>query len=132
MPLKINIVSILVDDQQHALDFYTSILGFELKHDIPADGARYLTVTSPAGAEGVELFLEPNANPAVPAKEFQRALVDAGIPWTSFGVDDIQQEYERLTALGVEFTSEPTDYGDGFTAAIFDDTCGNLIMLVGT
>ena len=128
--MKIHMASVMVEDQDKALRFYTGMLGFELKQDIPVGDARFLTVTSPDGPEGVELLLEPNSNPAVPAKEFQRSLYDAGIPWTSFGVDDIQSEYDRLTALGVSFTQVPTDLGDGITAAIFDDTCGNLIMIV--
>jgi catechol 2,3-dioxygenase-like lactoylglutathione lyase family enzyme len=121
----------MVEDQARALAFYTDILGFELKHDVPLGDDRWLTVVSPEGPESVELLLEPVNNPAVPAREFQRPLFDAGIPWTTFAVDDIRQEYERLTALGVTFTAPPTPMGD-VTTATFDDTCGNLIMLVGT
>ncbi|HLT21646.1 MAG TPA: VOC family protein [Thermomicrobiales bacterium] len=127
--MRIHIASVMVDDQEKALQFYTEKLGFVLKHDIPAGGARWLTVVSPDGPEGVELLLEPVNNPAVPAREFQQALYDAGIPWTTFASDDIQAEYERLTARGVRFTQPPTDMGS-VTGAIFDDTCGNLIMLV--
>lgn len=128
--MRIHITSVMVDDQEKALAFYTEKLGFVLKHDVPAGGARWLTVVSPEGAEGVELLLEPVNNPAVPAREFQQALYNAGIPWTSFASDDIQAEYERLTARGVRFTQPPTSFGEGITGAIFDDTCGNLIMLI--
>jgi catechol 2,3-dioxygenase-like lactoylglutathione lyase family enzyme len=127
--MKINMTSVMVDDQEKALAVYTDVLGFVVKHDIPLEYARYITVVSPDGPEDIELLLEPNGNPAVPAREWQKALYDAGIPATSFGVDDVQAEYEHLKALGVRFTSEPASEG-GFTTAIFDDTCGNLIMIV--
>lgn len=126
--MRINITSVLVDDQQKALEFYTGPLGFVLKHDIPMGADRWLTVVSPEAPDGVELLLEPNNNPAVPAREWQKALYDAGIPATSFAVDDVQAEYERLTALGVRFTGEPVSAG-AVTMATFDDTCGNLIMI---
>lgn len=126
--MRINITSVLVDDQEKARLFYTDILGFVLKHDIPLGGARWLTVISPEGHDDVELLLEPNSNPAVPAREWQKSLFDAGIPATSFAVDDTQAEYERLTALGVTFTGTPVEAGPVMIAT-FDDTCGNLIML---
>lgn len=125
--MKINVTSVLVDDQQKALDFYTGVLGFVKKTDVPAGGARYLTVVSPDGPEGIELLLEPNEHPA--AKVFQQALVADGIPLTSFGVDDVEAEYERLKRRGVVFRFGPTRSGPA-TTAVFDDTCGNLIMLV--
>ncbi|MQA08595.1 MAG: VOC family protein [Pseudonocardiaceae bacterium] len=132
--MKIGITSVLVDDQEKAHQFYTDVLGFVTKEDAPVGDARWLTVTSPEGAEGVELLLEPDWNPdiqingAPAAKVFKKTLVDAGIPWTSFGTDDIQKEYERLRERGVQFTMEPTQTGP-VTTAIFDDTCGNLIMV---
>jgi catechol 2,3-dioxygenase-like lactoylglutathione lyase family enzyme len=118
----------MVEDQAHAQRFYTEILGFVTSKDIPLGEFRWLTVVSPGGHPDVELLLEPNANPAVPARAFQQALHDAGIPATMFTVDDVRAEYSRLQALGVQFTSEPTTM-DGVTTAIFDDTCGNLIMI---
>jgi catechol 2,3-dioxygenase-like lactoylglutathione lyase family enzyme len=126
--MKIVITSVMVDDQEKALAFYTDVLGFVKSKDIPAGEARFLTVVSPDGPADIELLLEPNSNPAVPAKEFQRALYEAGIPATSFGVDDVQKEYERLSALGVTFTGEPVTQS-GVSMAVFDDTCGNLIMI---
>ena len=127
--MKINVVGIMVDDQAKALAFYTDVLGFVPKQNIPMEYVSYITVVSPEGSDDIELSLEPNGNPMVPAKEWQKALYDAGIPATSFGVDDIQAEYERLRALGVRFTSEPVTDETGFSMAIFDDTCGNLIMI---
>jgi catechol 2,3-dioxygenase-like lactoylglutathione lyase family enzyme len=129
--VKINITSVLVDDQERALRFYTQSLGFVKKQDFPVGEARFLTVVSPEGCKDVELLLEPNSNPAVPAKEFQRALFEAGVPATSFGVDDVHKEYERLKGLGVVFNGEPAT-ADGVTADVFDDTCGNLIMIAST
>lgn len=129
MAMRITVTSVMVDDQAKALDFYTRVLGFEKKQDLPAGGARLLTLVSPDAPDGVELMLEPNSNPAVPAAEFQRALFDAGIPATAFEVDDVQAEYERLSALGVVFRGEPATQ-DGMTMAIFEDTCGNLIVMV--
>jgi len=126
--MKINLTSVMVDDQDKALRFYTEVLGFVKKVDIPVGEAKWLTVVSPEGPDDIELLLEPNSNPAVPAKEFQKALYEAGIPATSFAVDDVQKEYERLSALGVVFAAEPTTAGD-VTTAVFDDTCGNLIMI---
>jgi catechol 2,3-dioxygenase-like lactoylglutathione lyase family enzyme len=124
--VKIQLSSVMVNDQEKALWFYTEVLGFVKKKDIPMGAARWLTVTSPEGPEGVELLLEPNEFP--PAKVFQKSLFDAGIPATAFAVDDIQSEYDRLTALGVVFRSTPTKAGPA-TVAAFDDTCGNVIQL---
>jgi catechol 2,3-dioxygenase-like lactoylglutathione lyase family enzyme len=126
--VKINITSVMVGDQEQALRFYTQILGFVKKRDFPVGEARFLTVVSQEGSADVELLLEPNSNPAVPAKEFQRALFEAEIPATSFGVDDVRKEYERLKGLGVVFNGEPATE-EGVTVAVFDDTCGNLIMI---
>ncbi|MGE0813267.1 MAG: VOC family protein [Vicinamibacterales bacterium] len=124
--MRIALTSLMVDDQQKALDFYTNVLGFEKHHDIPVGEYRWITVTSPAGAPGVELTLEPNANPA--ARTFREAMFAQGIPLTAFEVDDIQAEWRRLTGLGVAFTQPPTDAGP-VTIAVFADTCGNLIQL---
>src|SRR5262245_35637574 len=120
--IKIHLKSILVDDQEKALQFYTNIVGFQKHLDIPMGPARWLTLTAPAGAHGIDLLLEPNTHPA--AKAYQKALFDDGIPLTSFAVDDIQQEYERMTALGVKFNGPPKKMGP-VTLAVFDDTCGN-------
>jgi catechol 2,3-dioxygenase-like lactoylglutathione lyase family enzyme len=124
--LTINVTSVLVDDQAKALAFYTDVLGFVKKTDVPAGGARWLTVVSPAAPDGVELLLEPDAHPAV--RPFKEALVADGIPFTSFAVEDVQAEFERLKAAGVRFVQEPTDLGPVVTA-VFDDTCGNLIQI---
>ena len=118
--------SIIVDDQDRALTFYTEVLGFEKKHDMPAGEYRWITVVSPEGPEGVEVSLEPNAHPA--SKAFQAALLADGIPLTAFEVDDVQAEFERLKALGVVFTQDPTPAGP-VTIAVFADTCGNLIQI---
>lgn len=118
--------SIIVDDQDRALAFYTEVLGFETKHDMPAGEYRWITVVSPEGPEGVEISLEPNAHPA--SKAFQTALLADGIPLTAFEVDDVQAEYERLKARGVVFTQPPTPAGP-VTIAVFADTCGNLIQI---
>ena len=125
--MKIIVTSVPVDDQAKALSFYTETLGFELKHDIPLGDRRWLTVTSPGEPEGVELLLEPSEHPAV--DPFKAALVRDGIPFTMFGVDDIEAEHKRLTELGVSFTQPPTDFGD-YTIAVFDDTSGNLIQIL--
>lgn len=125
--MRISITSVFVDDQDKALRFYTEVLGFRLHHDIPAGGARWLTVVSPEDPAGPELLLEPAGHPAAPP--FQAALYNDGIPFTQFTVDDVAAEHERLTGLGVRFTMEPTDIGPAIIA-IFDDTCGNLIQIV--
>jgi catechol 2,3-dioxygenase-like lactoylglutathione lyase family enzyme len=122
----ITVTSVLVDDQRKAHDFYTRVLGFETKHDIPMGEHSWLTVVSPSARDGVELVLEPDAHPA--AKVFKAALVDDGIPYTSFGVDDVTVEAERLKQLGVVFVQEPIVQGP-VTTAVFDDTCGNLIQI---
>ncbi|KXK62294.1 bleomycin resistance protein [Micromonospora rosaria] len=124
--IRINVTSVLVDDQAKALAFYTEKLGFIKKTDVPAGGARWLTVVSPADPDGVELLLEPDGHPA--AGPFKQALVADGIPFTQFAVDDVYAEVERLTALGVEFTQGATDLGPVVTA-VLDDTCGNLIQI---
>lgn len=124
--MKIRLNSVLVGDQAKALRFYTEILGFEKKMDLPAGEFRWLTVVSPEEPDAAELVLEPNANPAAAA--YQVALFDAGIPLTSFQVDDIAKEFQRLAAVGVRFSSEPTNAG-GVTIAVFEDTCGNLIQM---
>lgn len=124
--LRINVTSVYVDDQDKALRFYTEVLGFQKKTEIPLGDAAWLTVVSPAAPDGVELLLEPTGHPA--AKTYKAALVEDGIPFTSFAVDDLQAEYERLRELGVTFTQEPVDYGTVITA-VFDDTCGNLIQI---
>lgn len=124
--MKIPWVSIFVDDQAKALDFYTRILGFEVKNDIPLGEARWLTVVSPEDRDGVELLLEPAGHPAV--GPYREALVSDGIPVNSFEVDDVAAEHERLTALGVHFTQSPVAMGDT-TTAVFDDTCGNLVQI---
>jgi catechol 2,3-dioxygenase-like lactoylglutathione lyase family enzyme len=124
--MRINLTSVLVDDQEKALRFYTDVLGFVVKHDIPMGPARWLTVVSPQEPDGVELVLEPSGHPAV--GPFKAALVADGIPFTSFAVDDIEAEYERLNGLGVRFTRKPTAMGP-VVIAVFDDTCGNLIQI---
>jgi catechol 2,3-dioxygenase-like lactoylglutathione lyase family enzyme len=124
--MKITLTSVLVDDQAKALDFYTNVLGFEKKNDMQLGQHRWLTVVSPDDPDGVELVLEPDEHPA--AKPFKAALVEDGIPFTSFGVDDVEREYERLRELGVRFTQEPTAMGP-VTTAVLDDTCGNLVQI---
>lgn len=124
--MRINLTSVLVDDQAKALRFYTDVLGFEKKTEIPLGGHAWLTVVSPEEPDGVELVLEPDAHPAV--GPFKRALVEDGIPFTSFAVDDVAAEYARLVDLGVTFTQPPTEMGEVVTA-VLDDTCGNLIQL---
>ncbi|WP_372698226.1 VOC family protein [Arthrobacter sp. JSM 101049] len=124
--MKMHLMSVLVDDQAAAEAFYVGKLGFVVKHDIPVGTDRWLTVVSPEDPEGMELLLEPSSHPA--AKPFKDALVADGIPFTSFAVEDVQAEYERLTALGVEFTQAPTEMGP-VTTAVLDDTCGNLIQI---
>lgn len=126
MTLRINVMSVMVDDQAKALDFYTRVLGFVKKTEIPMGDVSWLTVVSPDAPDGVELSLEPDSHPA--ARPFKEALVEDGIPWTSFAVGDLRAEYERLRAAGVRFTQEPTDLGH-VSIATFDDTCGNLIQI---
>ena len=125
--MKIELSSVLVDNQEKALRFYTDILGFVKKTDFPVGKFRWLTVISPEQEGCVELLLEPNENSA--AKTFQKAIFDQGIPYTAFAVDDIQHEYDRLTKLGVTFPTKPTSNPTSPTLAIFDDTCGNLIQI---
>jgi catechol 2,3-dioxygenase-like lactoylglutathione lyase family enzyme len=124
--MKIVVTSVLVDDQDKALRFYTDVLGFEKKQDVPVGEFRWLTVVSPQDPNGTELLLEPDTHPA--AKPFKNALVDDGIPYTSFGVDDVKADFERLSGRGVRFTQPPTEMGP-VTTAVFDDTCGNLIQI---
>ena len=124
--IRFNITSVMVDDQAKALAFYTEKLGFTVKNDIPMGEHRWLTVVSPAEPDGVELLLEPDGHPA--AGPFKKALVSDGIPLTSFAVDDVYAEVERLKGLGVEFTQDATDLGPVVTA-VLDDTCGNLIQI---
>ena len=126
--MRIRLTSISIDDYDKALKFYTEVMGFVMKRDIPlGDGVRWITVVSPEDPDGVELLLEPNAEyPAM--KAFKADLVRDGIPFTAFEVEDVQQEYERLRGLGVEFTMEPTNVGTT-TAAVLHDPCGNLIQI---
>ena len=124
--MKIKLTSVLVDDQDKALRFYTEVLGFKKKQDFPVGEFKWLTVVSPEEPDGVELLLEPNDNPA--ARTFQEAVYGQGIPLAAFAVDDVRGEYERLKELGVVFKDEPTE-GPGSSAAVFDDTCGNLIQV---
>ena len=124
--MKIKLNNVIVTDQEKALKFYTEVLGFVKKSDIPVGEYKWLTVVSPDDPDGAELLLEPNANPA--AQIYQEKLFEQGIPLTSFAVDDIQSEYDRLIDLGVEFKMVPTEIGTA-TVTVFDDTCGNLIQL---
>ncbi|WP_320780828.1 VOC family protein [Streptomyces sp. CRN 30] len=125
--MKIHLTSVFVDDQEKALRFYTDVLGFEKKHDVPAGTDRWLTVVSPEDPDGVELLLEPSGHPAV--QPYRTALVRDGIPATSFAVDDVRAEFARLRELGVTFTQEPLETG-AVTTAVLDDTCGNLIQIM--
>ena len=124
--MRINVMSVLVDDQHKALHFYTDVLGFVKKDEIPLGEHSWLTVVSPDEPNGTQLSLEPDEHPA--AGPFKRALVEDGIPFTSFAVDDVVAEHERLVGRGVQFTQPPTDLGP-VTTAVFDDTCGNLIQI---
>ncbi|GAA1394696.1 VOC family protein [Kitasatospora putterlickiae] len=124
--MRINLTSVFVDDQANALRFYTEVLGFVKKHDVPLGADRWLTVVSAEQPDGTELLLEPDGHPAV--GPYKRALVGDGIPAASFAVDDMAAEFERLRALGVRFTQEPVEMGP-VTVAVLDDTCGNLIQL---
>ena len=128
--MKIKLYSILVDDQDKALKFYTEVLGFVKKTEIPMDDVKWLTIVSPEEPEGTEVGLEPDYNPALKGavKTFKKTLVEQGIPFTAFEVEDIQKEYERLKGLGVKFTGEPQKM-EGVNIAVFDDTCGNLIQI---
>ena len=124
--MRIHLSSVFVDDQDKALRFYTEVLGFIKKHDVPVGEFKWLTVVSPDDPDGTELLLEPDDHPAV--KPYKEALVNDGIPVTAFAVDDVQAEFERLSGLGVEFTQKPTAMGP-VTTAVLDDTCGNLIQI---
>jgi catechol 2,3-dioxygenase-like lactoylglutathione lyase family enzyme len=124
--MRIVVTSVFVEDQEKALNFYTEVLGFQKKTDVPVGEFRWLTVVSPEEPDGVELLLEPSDHPAV--KPFKQALVEDGIPFKSFGVEDVEAEHARLEGLGVKFTQPPTKFGD-VTTAVFDDTCGNLIQI---
>jgi catechol 2,3-dioxygenase-like lactoylglutathione lyase family enzyme len=124
--MRIGLASVMVDDQDKALRFYTDVLGFVKKTEVPLGVHRWLTVVSPDNPDGVELVLEPDEHPA--AKPFKQALVEDGIPWTSFDVKDVNSEYQRLVDAGVRFTQPPVEMGPVVTA-VFDDTCGNLIQI---
>jgi catechol 2,3-dioxygenase-like lactoylglutathione lyase family enzyme len=124
--MRIKLTSIMVDDQDKALTFYTRVLGFQKKHEFPVGAYKWLTVVSPEGPQDIELSLEPNANPA--AKTFQKAMFDQKIPLAAFEVGDLEKEFARLRGLGVVFISEPTKMGP-VTLAVMSDTCGNLIQL---
>jgi catechol 2,3-dioxygenase-like lactoylglutathione lyase family enzyme len=124
--MKIGVTSVFVDDQDNALRFYTEMLGFIKKQEIPMGAVRWLTVVSPEEPEGTQLSLEPDGHPAV--GPFKKALVEDGIPCICFAVNDVRKEHERLRAVGVRFTQEPTQMGP-VTTAVLDDTCGNLIMI---
>jgi len=124
--MKIVVTSVLVDNQDKALRFYTDVLGFVKKTEVPMGEFRWLTVVAPDDPNGTELVLEPDSHPA--AKPFKRALVEDGIPFTSFGVSDVQAEYNRLRSKGVHFTQPPVAMGP-VTTAVLDDTCGNLIQI---
>jgi catechol 2,3-dioxygenase-like lactoylglutathione lyase family enzyme len=124
--MRINIASVFVDDQDKALRFYTEVLGFTKKTEVPLGEYRWLTVVSPDAPDGPELLLEPDAHPAV--RPFKEALKGDGIPFTSFAVDDVHSEHARLETLGVHFIQQPTARGP-VTTAVFDDTCGNLIQI---
>ena len=125
--MKIHLSSVFVDDQDRALRFYTDVLGFVKKTEIPLGAHRWLTVVSPEDPDGTELVLEPDEHPAV--KPYTEALVADGIPATAFAVDDVRAEFDRLRGLGVRFTQEPLEMGPVVTA-VLDDTCGNLIQIV--
>lgn len=127
MTLQIRLTQVFVADPDRAKAFYTEKLGFLPKHDVPVGDARWITVVSAADPEGTELLLEPNQHPA--AQAYTAALLADGIPAAQFAVDDVQAEYDRLSALGVRFAQEPTTMGP-VTTAVLDDTCGNLIQLM--
>jgi catechol 2,3-dioxygenase-like lactoylglutathione lyase family enzyme len=125
--VRITLTSVFVDDQEKALRFYTDVLGFEKKNDVPMGEHRWLTVVSPEQPDGVELVLEPDEHPA--AQAYKQGLVADGIPYNSFAVADVQAEHERLVGLGVRFTQPPTQMGP-VTTAVLDDTCGNLLQIM--
>jgi catechol 2,3-dioxygenase-like lactoylglutathione lyase family enzyme len=125
--MRIHLSSVFVDDQDKALRFYTDVLGFVKKNEVPLGEHRWLTVVSPEDPDGTELLLEPDGHPAV--KPYKTALVDDGIPAAAFAVDDVPAEFDRLRELGVRFTQEPLAMGP-VTTAVLDDTCGNLIQIV--
>ncbi|WP_068425228.1 VOC family protein [Piscicoccus intestinalis] len=125
--MRIELTSVFVDDQRAALAFYTDVLGFVTRHDVPLGDAAWLTVVSPEAPGGPELLLEPSGHPAV--KPYRDALMSDGIPAVQFAVDDVAAEYERLDGLGVTFTQPPTDIGTA-VMAVFDDTCGNLVQIL--
>ncbi|MEM6631671.1 MAG: VOC family protein [Bacteroidota bacterium] len=128
--MRVRVVSIPVQNQEEALRFYTEKLGFVKKLDIPVgDGNRWLTVVAPEEQDGPEVLLEPAPNHFEPAKVFQKALFEAGIPWTQFNVENVEEEYERLIDRGVEFSMKPTEMGTA-KFAVFNDTCGNYIQIV--
>ncbi|URN11426.1 VOC family protein [Streptomyces radiopugnans] len=124
--MRIHLTSVFVDDQDKALRFYTDVLGFVKKHDVPLGTDRWLTVVSPEDPDGTELLLEPSGHPAV--RPYRTALAQDGIPVASFAVDDVRAEFDRLRGLGVRFTQEPLEMG-AITTAVLDDTCGNLIQI---
>jgi catechol 2,3-dioxygenase-like lactoylglutathione lyase family enzyme len=124
--MRIKLTSIMVEDQTKALQFYTDVLGFQKKHDIPVGEYRWITVVSPEGPDDLELALEPNANPA--GKKFQESMFSQGIPLAAFEVSNIASDFDRLKKKGVAFTREPTSAGP-VTIAVFADSCGNLIQI---
>jgi catechol 2,3-dioxygenase-like lactoylglutathione lyase family enzyme len=124
--MRINVMSVMVDDQANALRFYTEVLGFVKKREIPLGEHSWLTIVSPQDPDGTELALEPDEHPA--ARRFKQALMEDGIPFTAFAVDDVGAEHDRLVGLGVRFTQPPTQMGT-VTTAVFDDTCGNLVQI---
>ncbi|MEU8897037.1 VOC family protein [Nocardia sp. NPDC048505] len=124
--MRIAVTSVFVDDQDKALKFYTEVLGFQKKHDVPVGEYKWLTVVSPEAPDGTELLLEPDQNPI--AKTYKAGLREAGLPCIQFAVEDVRAEFERLRGLGVRFTQEPAEMGE-VTIAVLDDTCGNLIQI---
>jgi Lactoylglutathione lyase and related lyases len=128
--MKVKVLSIPVLDQAKALAFYTEILGFVKKVDVPlSEDSRWLTVVSKEEQDGPEILLEPSPKHFEPAKTYQKSLFEAGIPYTQFNVENAQEEYDRLAALGVTFSIKPTEMGT-VKIAVFDDTCGNNIQIV--
>lgn len=127
--MRISYTSVFVGDQAKALEFYTEILGFIKKQDLPVGKFRWLTVVSPDDPDGAELLLEPDDNPV--SRAYQKGIFAQGIPAALFSVENVRTEYERLESLGVAFTTPPTETG-GVTIAVFDDTCGNLVQIVQT